>query len=117
MQGSFVGGPLEAQFLGRGQIVLTRELVWCDDDGTVTIPVGTVSDGASIPRWAWSLIAHPFEGTVLRAAVLHDHLIATRADWSALAHRRFYRALRAEGAGVVRAAVLYAAVAIGGPRW
>jgi hypothetical protein len=39
----------------------------------LTVPVGFVCDGASIPGIAWSLVGHPF-GPVLPAAVLHDYL-------------------------------------------
>jgi len=38
------------------------------------IPSGTISDGASVPRFAWSLGISPFDGDYFDAAVLHDFI-------------------------------------------
>lgn len=41
--------------------------------GTITAHRGFETDGASIPRFAWSLMA-PIEGKWFRSAVIHDWL-------------------------------------------
>jgi len=38
----------------------------------VRIPRGYVFDGASIPRWAWSIVGYPFEPDLIQAACVHD---------------------------------------------
>lgn len=44
-------------------------------------------DGASIPKWAWSIIGHPIEMWILLAALFHDGIYASNliprdeADW------------------------------------
>lgn len=38
----------------------------------IRIPEGYEFDGASIPRWAWSLIGYPFEPDLILAACVHD---------------------------------------------
>ena len=38
----------------------------------VDIPVGYEFDGASIPRFAWSIIGAPFEPDFIKAACVHD---------------------------------------------
>lgn len=36
------------------------------------IPAGFVSDGASIPRWAWAIVS-PYDPGVREAALIHDY--------------------------------------------
>lgn len=38
----------------------------------VTIPPGYVFDGATIPRFVWSVIGHPYDPTYVLAACVHD---------------------------------------------
>lgn len=50
--------------------------------GTVTVPAGFITDGASIPRIFWNILA-PF-GEYFEAAVIHDYLYSPH-------NRRFRR--------------------------
>lgn len=55
----------------------TRRLTYVAKDGSVfVVPLGFVTDGASIPRALWSLIGDPLD-TYAEAAVLHDYLYRT----------------------------------------
>ncbi len=38
------------------------------------IPEGYSWDGASIPRWAWSIMGHPLEGDLRLPSLVHDWL-------------------------------------------
>ena len=38
----------------------------------VTVPMGFVTDGASIPRFLWRICGHPFEAPRIYAAIRHD---------------------------------------------
>lgn len=42
--------------------------------GLTDIPEGYSWDGASIPRWAWSLMGHPLEGDLRLPSLIHDWL-------------------------------------------
>lgn len=79
------------------------------DQSKYTIPDGFISDGASIPKKAWSIVGGPLSGKYRRAAVLHDYLlsIGTIPD---IAHMIFYRAMRADGCTVEQADLFYHAV-------
>ncbi|MET3453801.1 DUF1353 domain-containing protein [Pseudomonas kilonensis] len=80
-------------------------------------PKDTITDGASIPRVAWSVIGAPFEGQYRKAAIIHDVACVERTrDWRAT-HRAFYTAMRAAGVGETQAKIMYAAVYHFGPRW
>ena len=57
---------------GRTMTLLT-ELRYTDPHGQVWVaPIGSVVDGASIPRYLWSIMGGPFEGKYRNASVLHD---------------------------------------------
>ena len=57
---------------GRTMTLLT-ELRYTDPKGNVWVaPIGSVVDGASIPRYLWSVMGGPFEGRYRNASVLHD---------------------------------------------
>ena len=43
---------------------------------TFTVPAGTTTDGASIPRFLWRVCGHPLEAPRVYAAMLHDWLYA-----------------------------------------
>lgn len=105
--------PLSVTFVARGRVALALPLVWRTSTEVVTVPAGFVSDGATIPAPAWPLVGHPYSGSLLRAAVLHDYDLTTIPPVAA--HRRFYRALRASGVGRFRAALLYVSVRAFGP--
>lgn len=90
-------------------------------DGTLYIaPAGLRNDLASVPRIFWAEIDP--SNDVAPAAIIHDWLYATRGmvrPWLPLISRAqadavLYRALRANGVGVVRARAMWAAVRVGG---
>lgn len=113
----FSTGPLRVLFTDRGRVKLLDDLTWTDDAGVIIVPRGFVSDGVTSPAITWPFVGHPYAGTLVRAAMLHDYEMATRHGTADAAHRRFHAALRASGVGRVRAALLFAAVWLFGPRW
>jgi hypothetical protein len=113
----FTSGPLRVLFTERGRVKLLEDLTWQDADGTVTVPRGFTSDGVSAPAITWPFVGHPYAGTLVRAAILHDYEIWSRRADNDTVHRRFYAALRASGVGRVRAALLFSTVWLFGPRW
>ena len=48
-----------------------------DSDEVVKVPKGFITDGASIPKFAWSIIGSPM-GKYSAAAVVHDFLYHTK---------------------------------------
>ena len=102
-----------------GQVLKLREqLLYTDPNGvTYNVPEGFEYDGASIPKFAWSIVGHPFMPGYIRPAALHDLLCRTRPLPSSRVHKLFYLGLRAEGVGIWRAQLMYRAVDLFGPRW
>ena len=86
------------------------------DGDTITLPPGMVTDLASIPRWAWSLL--PPDGPWTLAAVFHDYLYKTRGIGGLYSRAECDRILlwAMEDLEVPRAQrlVIWAAVRLGG---
>jgi uncharacterized protein YraI len=81
------------------------------------VPVGAVTDGASIPQAFWSIIGSPFSGKYRLAAVIHDHFCATKHRKWKDTHDAFYETMLASGEGKKKALLMWAAVYRFGPRW
>lgn len=84
-------------------------------DWAVKAPFST--DGASIPRAAWTIIGGPFEGPHRDAAIVHDYYCVHRVMPWRKVHRMFYEASLNAGTDIITAKVMYAAVYLAGPRW
>lgn len=118
-------GPIRLEHMGIKwkSWKLIDPLIWeVDELGSgriVTVPIGFETDGASVPRALWWLF--PMTGKYLRAAALHDRLLALRAAGTPHEHaatkadidRQFLIAMKACGVGLSRF-VMWAAVRVFG---
>jgi hypothetical protein len=82
-----------------------------------TAPEKSLIDGASIPKFLWSLVGGPYEGQYRDASVTHDYECCVKLRPWRQVHRMFYYAMRARGVGETRALWMYWAVYHLGPRW
>ena len=80
-------------------------------------PIGTVTDGASIPRFLWPIVGGPFEGKYRSAAVIHDYYCDVRVRTWEEVDRMFYEAMISGGVDEVQAQTIYFAVRTFGPHW
>jgi len=97
---------------------LLSELRYTDPDGKIWIaPSGSVVDGASIPRAAWSLMGGPFEGRYRNASVLHDVSYDQHTRPWPECDRMFYNAMRCSGVSAVEAGTMYYALRKFGHHW
>jgi len=81
----------------------------------ITIPKGTVTDGASVPwmlRWLF-----PQMGKYSKASLAHDYLYDNRIGSRADADWDFYLWMRQDGVPQWKAVLFTLAVVIGGKRW
>ena len=116
--GAFVG-KVVTEWLDDGRrMKLVEPFAYVDAVGVRwDAPSGSVVDGASIPRVAWSIIGGPFEGIYRNASVIHDVACdQRRRPWPDV-HRAFYTAMLASEVDPIKAKVMYAAVYQFGPRW
>lgn len=99
--------------------IVTTPLVWSDQRfGCLIVPVGTVTDLASIPRRLRDWEIFDPNGRSRRAAVAHDWLYADGTRGKAFADDFLRAALLAEGLTSHGAAAYYLAVKwFGGAAW
>lgn len=82
-----------------------------------TAPKGAITDGASIPKFFWSVIGGPFEGKYRGPSILHDWYCDRRTrPWKDV-DRMFFRAMLTAGVNRLKAQIMYAAVLAYGPKW
>lgn len=112
-----VSGPL---FLGRfaDPIYFLREPIkWSPDQGqeslnSVSVPVGFVTDFASIPRIFWSLL--PPDGIYAYAAIIHDYLYWQQITKREDADLIFKHVMEDFKVSTVMVEIIYSAVRLGG---
>ena len=112
-------GSVKAEWLIDGRkMKILQPFIFIDPHNVEwLVPVGSLVDGASIPKAFWSLIGGPFEGKYRDASVIHDIACdEKRRTWESV-HEAFYNAMRASGVDPLKAKVMYAAVNYFGPRW
>ena len=117
---------LKLQNRPEGDFSTAEEVIFHDSNNKVwRAPIGTITDGASIP----GVFAGFFGGKLNRefffAAIVHDAYCAEAntggpvfqvESWQDT-HLMFYDACIANGTSPTNAKVMYAGVRLGGPRW
>lgn len=91
---------------------------------------GNVVDGASIPKWAWSIVGAPYSGKYRLSASIHDMYCPSGWEQNTEAvqitkesidpdtvHGLFAEMIKAEGVKGWRYYAMKWAVLFGGPRW
>ena len=102
---------------GRTMTLLT-ELRYTDPKGNVWVaPIGSVVDGASLPRYLWSIMGGPFEGQYRNASVLHDVAYGDKKRPWQDCDRMFYFAMRCSGVSAVEAKTMFYALYRFGHHW
>jgi hypothetical protein len=102
---------------GRTMTLLT-ELRYTDPKGNVWVaPIGSLVDGASIPRYLWSVMGGPFEGRYRNASVLHDVAYGDRKRPWQDCDRMFYYAMRCSGVSAAEAKTMFYALYKFGHHW
>jgi len=102
---------------GRTMTLLT-ELRYTDPKGNVWVaPIGSLVDGASIPRYLWSVMGGPFEGRYRNASVLHDVAYGDRKRPWQDCDRMFYYAMRCSGVSAAEAKTMFYALYRFGRHW
>lgn len=83
--------------------------------GWIEVPVGFLTDGASIPRIFWTIFSPT--GSYFEAALIHDYLYSQVSKWHidrAMADRIFLDAMEDIGVGWLTRKTIYRAVRLGG---
>lgn len=116
--GRFEGSVSTKWLENNRDMLLIENFSYIGPDSVVwRAPKGSIVNGASIPRLAWSIIGGPYEGAYRNASVIHDVACDKKnRPWKDV-HRAFYTAMRASEVNPIKAKIMYAAVYHFGPRW
>jgi Protein of unknown function (DUF1353) len=116
--GYFSGEPVTRWNPDGRNMTLVTELRYTDPKGEVWVaPAGSVTDGASIPRYLWSIMGGPFEGQYRNASVLHDVAYEKKKRPWQDCDRMFYYAMRCSGVNAVEAKTMFYALYKFGHHW
>jgi hypothetical protein len=116
--GYYTGEPVTRWNPDGRTMTLLSDLRYTDPQGLVwTAPAGSQVDGASIPRYLWSIMGGPFEGKYRNASVLHDVAYGERNRPWQDCDRMFYNAMRCSGASAAEAKTMYYALYKFGRHW
>jgi hypothetical protein len=116
--GQFNGEPVTKWNRDGRTMTLLTELRYTDPNGHVWVaPIGSVVDGASIPRYLWSIMGGPFEGKYRNASVLHDVAYGQKKRPWQDCDRMFYYAMRCSGVSAVEAKTMFYALYRFGHHW
>lgn len=101
---------------GTNNLILRESLRYYDKRSKqlFIIACGLVSDGASIPRFLWPILGHPFQHPMREAAILHDFLYYYNVVPRKIADQIFYDALVESGMNRYKAQIYYFGVRVGG---
>lgn len=97
---------------------LLEDFCFEDDNGIIWgAKAGAIIDGASIPKYLWSIVGDPFIGDYRRASVIHDVHCKAQVKTHEAVHRMFYDLMIADGVDKGKAGRMYWAVKTFGPKW
>ena len=84
----------------------------------VTVKNGFDFDGASIPKWLWSIYGSPLNGNYVVASLIHDGLYASQKVPKRISDSVFLDIMKQSNVGYIKRTSMYLAVRMfGGKDW
>lgn len=107
---------LEVRHMKGDKLITLKDYIYhihsLEDDDVIVVPKWFVFDGASIPRVFWTIIGHPMQTKVIKAACLHDYLYINKIYSRKRSDVIYFEALLVAGVGMLRAILHYVAVRV-----
>ena len=82
----------------------------------VTIKKGFDFDGASIPKWLWSIYGSPLNGNYVVASLIHDGLYASQKVSKRVSDKIFLDVMKQSNVGYIKRTSMYLAVRVLGSK-
>ena len=84
----------------------------------ITVKKGFDFDGASIPKWLWSIYGSPLNGNYVVASLIHDGLYASQKVSKGISDKIFLDIMKQSNVGYIKRTSMYLAVKLfGGKDW
>ena len=85
---------------------------------SITVKKGFDFDGASIPKWLWSIYGSPLNGNYVVASLIHDGLYASQKVSKRISDKIFLDVMKQSNVGYIKRTSMYLAVTMfGGKDW
>ena len=85
---------------------------------SITVKKGFDFDGASIPKWLWSIYGSPLNGNYVVASLIHDGLYASQKVSKSVSDKIFLDVMKQSNVGYIKRISMYLAVKMfGGKDW
>ena len=85
---------------------------------SITVKKGFDFDGASIPKWLWSIYGSPLNGNYVVASLIHDGLYASQKVSKSVSDKIFLDTMKQSNVGYIKRTSMYLAVkTFGGKDW
>ncbi len=99
--------PLKGQYLKKGVWKLTRPFKYNNPPIKIVVPARFESDGASIPRFAYSIIGGRWTGKYVRGAIIHDWLYFSQSYSRKEADKIFLEAMKVLGVSLWKRRIMF----------
>ena len=83
---------------------------------SIIIKKGFDFDGASIPKWLWSIYGSPLNGNYVVASLIHDGLYASQKVSKRISDKIFLDIMKQSNVGYVKRTSMYLAVTLFGSK-
>ena len=80
----------------------------------ITVKKGFDFDGASMPKWLWSIYGSPLNGNYVVASLIHDGLYASQKLSRELSDKIFLDLMKQHEVGYIKRQTMYYAVRMAG---
>ena len=109
---------LELEIIDDNLFILSKDKSVESLGYSVTVKKGFDFDGASIPKWLWSIYGSPLNGNYVVASLIHDGLYASQKVTKSVSDKIFLDIMKQSSVGYTKRTSMYLAVTLfGGKDW
>lgn len=109
---------LELEIIDDNLFILSKDKTVESLGYSVTVKKGFDFDGASIPKWLWSIYGSPLNGNYVVASLIHDGLYASQKVSKRVSDKIFLDTMKQSNVGYIKRTSMYLAVKMfGGKDW
>ena len=109
---------LELEIINENLFILSKDKVVESLGYSITVKKGFDFDGASIPKWLWSIYGSPLNGNYVVASLIHDGLYASQKVSKKVSDKIFLDIMKQSNVGYIKRTSMYLAVKMfGGKDW
>ena len=109
---------LELEIVGKNKFILSKDKAVESLGYNITVKKGFDFDGASIPKWLWSIYGSPLNGNHVVASLIHDGLYASQKVSKRVSDMIFLDVMKQSNVGYIKRTSMYLVVKLlGGKNW